>query len=77
MFGLGHMDVTPLFYGFIMFLGIWSMWSKILQRHYVSFLGEVGVFALVFALHGGSMSGGFAAMFAALIAGATIFRHKT
>lgn len=74
--GLGHIDAMPLFYGIIMFLGIWSMWYKLSQGYFASLLGEAGVFALVFWLHGGSMSGGFAAMVAALIAGATIFRHK-
>lgn len=74
--GLGHVDVMPLFYGLIMFLGIWSMWYKFMHGYYASLIGEAGVFLFVFWLHGGSMSGGFAAMVAALIAGITIFRPR-
>jgi hypothetical protein len=74
--GLGHIDVMPLFYGVIMFIGIWSMWWKLSHGYLASFAGEVAVFTLVFVLHGGSMAGGFAAMIAALIAGFTIFRPK-
>jgi len=76
MFGLGHIDMMPLFYGLIMFVGIWSMWHKLKNGYIASLAGEVAVFTLVFVLHGGSMSGGFAAMIAALIAGLTIFRPK-
>jgi hypothetical protein len=76
MFGVGHLDIMPLVYGVIMFLGIWSMWHKFHQGYFMSFLGEAAVFGLVFWLHGGTMSGGFAAMIAALIAGNTIFRPK-
>ncbi len=77
MFGLGHIDMMPLFYGVIMFIGIWSMWHKLTRGHFGSFAGEVGVFVLVFTLHGGSMAGGFAAMIAALIAGNTLFRQRS
>lgn len=69
MFGLGHLDVMPLFYGVIMFLGIWSMWHKLRTMQLGGFAVEAGVFTLVFLLHGGTMAGGFAAMIAALIAG--------
>lgn len=71
---LGHMDLTPLFYGFVMFLGIWSMWHKIKVGRWAGFALEAGIFILVFKLHGGSMAGGFAAMVAALIAGQTLGR---
>lgn len=69
MFGLAHMDMTPLFYGGVMFLGLWSMWHKLQRAKYFAFCVEVFVFALVFKLHGGTMSGGFAAMICALLAG--------
>lgn len=69
MFGIGHMDMTPLFYGVVMFLGIWSMWAKLVGGRLFAFVIELSVFILVFKLHGGSMAGGFAAMIAALIAG--------
>lgn len=74
MFGLGHIDLAPLFYGIIMFLGIWSMWHKLTTGRFFGFVTEAGVFWLVFSLHGGSMAGGFAAMIAALIAGLIIAR---
>lgn len=69
MFGLGHLDVMPLFYGVIMFIGVWSMWRKLLTAQFVALGIEIGVFVLVFTLHGGTLAGGFAAMIAALLAG--------
>jgi hypothetical protein len=69
MFGLAHIDMTPLAYGVVMFLGIWSMWRKLIHFKIIALAVEVGVFWLVFSLHGGTMAGGFAAMTAALIAG--------
>ena len=69
MFGLAHIDMTPLAYGVVMFLGIWSMWSKLIRFKIMALAIEVGIFTLVFSLHGGTMAGGFAAMTAALIAG--------
>ena len=69
MFGLAHMDATPLVYGVVMFLGLWSMWAKLLSGKLLALIIEVAVFILVFKMHGGSMTGGFAAMTAALIAG--------
>ncbi|MDL2342420.1 MAG: hypothetical protein QFB87_05075 [Patescibacteria group bacterium] len=75
---LGHMDLMPLIYGFIMFLGIWSMYHKLMSGQLFGFVVEAGIFSLVFWLHGGSMNGGFAAMIAALIAGQVLprMRHK-
>jgi hypothetical protein len=45
------------------------MWSKLVSGHLLSLLIDIGVFTLVFTLHGGTMAGGFAAMIAALLAG--------
>lgn len=73
---LPHLDLSPLFYGFIMFLGLWSMWHKLKTFQILAFLTEVGVFTLVFVLHGGSMGGGFSAMITALIAGQVFFRRS-
>lgn len=64
-----HGDVLPLVYGFIMFLGIFVMLIKYLRGSWLSLAVDVSVFILVFKLHGGSMSGGFSAMIAALLAG--------
>lgn len=64
-----HVDLAPIAYGVIIFLGIWSMFAKLLGGAFLSFMIEVGVFILVFKLHGGTMAGGFAATIAALLAG--------
>lgn len=64
-----HLDVMPLIYGLIIFIGLWSMWSKLVGGRFIAFVIEVGVFWLVFSLHGGTMAGGFAAAIAALLAG--------
>ena len=81
MFGLGHIDVGPLIYGVVIFIGIYSMWWKLRHGRLLTFAIEVGVFVLVFKLHGGTMAGGFAATIAALLAGITfpmfIRRHRT
>ena len=69
MLGLGHIDVGPLLYGIVIFLGLYSMWWKLTHGRLFSFLVEVTVFVLVFKLHGGTMAGGFAATVAALLAG--------
>lgn len=72
MFGLGHLDLTPLVYGLVIFCGIFSMWWKLTHGKWLTFAVEAGVFALVFKLHGGTMAGGFAATVAALLAGLII-----
>jgi len=78
IFGLlAGMDLTPLFYGVIMFLGIWSMYHKLTTWNIRGFIIEAGIFTLVFMLHGGTMSGGFAAMIAALLAGLIFGRKRT
>lgn len=69
MFGLGHIDMMPLVYGVIIFLGLLSMFHKLKSGQFAAFVVEAGVFWLVFSLHGGSMAGGFAATIAALLAG--------
>ena len=69
MFGLAHMDVMPLLYGVVIFIGIWSMWHKLTHGKWLALSIEVFVFWLVFALHGGTMTGGMSAAFAAILAG--------
>lgn len=79
MFGLGHLNFGPLLYGLVIFIGLWSMWSKLINLRLGSFFAEAFVFWLVFKLHGGTLEGGFAATIAALLAGAYIswkFRRK-
>ncbi|MBK8467649.1 MAG: hypothetical protein IPL32_17685 [Chloracidobacterium sp.] len=72
MFGLGHMDLGPVIYGVVIFLGLFSIWWKITHKRYIAAVIEITVFIIVFKLHGGSMAGGFAATVAALIAGVVI-----
>lgn len=74
---LQHIDMMPLFYGVLMFLGVWSMYHKLVAGRYLKFLIEVSVFTLVFILHGGTMTGGFSAMICALLAGTFLGRRKT
>lgn len=69
MFGLAHIDVMPLVYGLVIFVGLWSMWAKLIHGAFIALIIEVFIFWLVFRLHGGSMAGGFAAAIAALLAG--------
>jgi hypothetical protein len=66
---LGHLDFAPLLYGVVMFLGLLVMWWKLTHHRWLSLAIDIGVFALVFKLHGGTMAGGFSAMVAALLAG--------
>lgn len=73
----GHIDMMPLFYGVIMFIGIWSMYHKFKRSLWLRLSIEVSVFILVFTLHGGTMTGGFSAMIAALLAGFFLGRKKT
>jgi hypothetical protein len=77
---LKHLDMTPLFYGLVIFAGLFSMWWKITHGKIAAFIIELSVFVLVFKLHGGSMAGGFAATVAALIAGVVfplLMRRRT
>lgn len=69
MFGLGHIDIGPIIYGVVIFLGLYSMWWKLSHGRLLAAFVEIFVFVLVFKLHGGSMAGGFAATVAALLAG--------
>lgn len=66
---LTHLDFGPVIYGIIMFVGVAVMWWKLMSGMWGSLVIDIGVFALVFTLHGGTMAGGFAAMVAALLAG--------
>ena len=66
---LVHSSLEPLFYGIVIFLGLMSMVWKLRTAQFIAFFVEVFVFWLVFSLHGHSMTGGFAATIAALLAG--------
>lgn len=64
-----HGSLEPLVYGLVIFLGILSMFYKLINFQVIEFFIEIGIFWLVFKLHGGTMTGGFAATIAALLAG--------
>ena len=66
---LRHLDLGPLLYGLIMFVGLLVVWWKITRSMWLSVAIDIAVFVVVFKLHGGTMQGGFAAMIAALLAG--------
>jgi hypothetical protein len=72
MFNLPHIDLWLTAYGVLMFLGIWSLWRKLRSGQLVRLVAEVGVFWLVFRLNGGTLGGGFIAMFFALCAGIAV-----
>lgn len=67
-----HGSLEPFFYGVVIFLGLLSMVWKLRTMQFLAFISEVFVFWLVFKLHGHSMTGGFAATIASLLAGLTI-----
>ena len=71
-----HLDLLPLIYGITIFFGLYSIWRKITTYQFGKAAVEVFVFCLVFSLHGGTMTGGFAATIAALLAGQFFFRRK-
>lgn len=66
---LAHIDWSPIIYGVCLFLSVMSMAWKIKRGHYVGFFAEVGVVALILIIHGGSVTGGFAATIAGLLSG--------
>lgn len=66
---LSHIDWGPVIYGVLMFIGLWVMYYKLVNGKWLSLAIDIGVFWLVFKLHGGSMAGGFAAMICAMLAG--------
>ena len=68
---LAHVDFMPIVYGLVMFLGIAVLFHKLLSGKWLSLAIDIAVFFFVFGLHGESMTGGFSAMVAALLAGVT------
>ena len=65
----GHIDAAPLFYGLLLAIGMLSLLRKLLVLDLVALAVELGVFYIVFSMHKGTMTGGFAAAIAALIVG--------
>jgi len=69
---LFHGSMEPLIYMLVITLGLVSMAWKFKTHKWGALIIEIGIFILVFKLHGGTMSGGFAATGAALICGTVI-----
>ena len=66
---LAHIDWAPMIYGVCLFLSFMSMAWKIKHGKYIGFIAEVLVVALILIIHGGSVTGGFAATIAGLLCG--------
>ena len=66
---LAHIDWAPMIYGVCLFLSFMSMAWKIKHGKYIGFVAEVLVVALILIIHGGSVTGGFAATIAGLLCG--------
>jgi hypothetical protein len=66
---LSHVDMGPLLYGIVMFIGLAITFYKFTRGKLLAVAIDIAVFWLVFSLHGHSMTGGFAAMICALLAG--------
>ena len=64
-----HSSMEPIIYGLCLFLSVMSMAWKIKRQQYVGFFAEVFVVALILIIHGGSVTGGFAATIAGLLSG--------
>jgi len=69
MFGLGHMDIGPLIYGVVLFLGALSLYLKIEHGHIKETVFELVAFWALLGMHGGSMTGGMAAAIAVMLFG--------
>jgi hypothetical protein len=69
---LGHMDMLPIVYGLTIWLGLIIMIVKFRTGYWLSLIIDIAVFVFVFKLHGGTMSGAFAATIAAMLAGITV-----
>lgn len=64
---LSHLDLQPLFYGIIIILGVAVVIVDIARGKIMAAILGVGIFYVVFQMHGGTMTGGMAAAVAALI----------
>lgn len=66
---LAHIDLEPILYGLFMFMGLTVLFWKFTTGRWLGLVIDIGVFWFVFSLHGESMTGGFAAMICAMLAG--------
>lgn len=75
MIGLAHIDVLPFIYGVMLVVGFFSVWNKLATGLLYIAVIEVAFFAMMFTLHGGSMTGSLASVIAAVIVGAVLKRR--
>ena len=64
-----HGSFEPLIYGVIIILGLMVLVAKFIMGWWQSFILDIAIFAAVFWMHGGTMTGGMAAAVAALLGG--------
>ena len=64
-----HSSLEPIIYGICLFLSVMSMAWKIKRSQYFGFFAEVLIVGLILVIHGGSVTGGFAATIAGLLSG--------
>jgi len=68
---LSHIDMAPVFYGVLLLIGVYSLMYKLMRGNFVAFAVELGVFYIVFKMHGGTVLGGLSAAICALLVGLT------
>lgn len=64
-----HLDLAPVIYGFVVFLGLYIVTWKISKGLWISVICDVIVFYIVFSMHNHSTTGGLVAAIAAALAG--------
>lgn len=72
MYSIIHASMEPLIYSIVISYGLISMAKKVKNRRYMALAIEIAIFALIFIMHGGSVTGGFASTIASIIAGNVI-----
>jgi hypothetical protein len=68
----GHIDMFPVIYGLVVWLGIVIVVIKLRMGKWLSLMIDIAVFWFVFKWHGGAMNGSFAAAIAAMLSGLTL-----
>lgn len=67
-----HGSFEPIIYGICLFLSVVSILWKVKRANYLGAVAEVTVVGLILVIHGGSVTGGFAATIAGLLSGIAI-----
>lgn len=69
---LMHTSLEPIMYGVALFLSFLSLAYKVKRNNYIGFAVELTVVSIILMVHGGSVTGGFAATIAGLLSGTAI-----